>query len=722
MKSSVYALVSLAFLTLFSSGCATFGVRTARPQVMAPRQMTLSAAGAMAVVDSTTGCVTSLRLGQAREEMCQAHPAGGDQPFGFVEVLDQRTGRIYNPIYTPGTITSWHTMGKIDGTEVAFTEHYAGAPFEVRHLLKETKAGIRWEVAVSLLTEEARKHTIRRGSPEDRSAVDPQHLDRSVQVAWVLPVPAGWQFWGPNDVVAHPTDAVTPYRYVYGHTDYSAYSTLIPLVGVWGRQSGAAIFSPPDVRKCQIMFDLAAPYITDMPQGGLRHAEDMQMLWVRHDMVGLRPGRPLRLAICIAGTRPDWRSVMGHYVDAYPDLFEPVPQTRKYEGLHHTSYAAWFDAKDLGKYHEEGVTSAELHAHFPRYGEYVPPGAIENPDKTWTSAPSGSNTPLSVAKNRQTIKQLKDAGVAPFLYFYNVHAQPSLVAEKFQDDVMHGEDGRVNIQFEGEPALRAQPDSPFGRHLLEQLGLLLKAYPEAPGVFMDNFAVQWVDFAHDDSVTMVHDLPAYDLNRNHQDLGTMCMTRIHEAGKVVMVNKMATIESGHGVDMVLLEKMTVPMLKTCALACAYRPLFPTEQGASLSPEKRMQQLLIWGGLPAESLPAYRPLTNALIGKRWVFDPDPLTLPRNYDGQIFRIDEHAPYAGDVVVTVVNLQLSYKDRQYTEGLSVSIRLPEIDEFHKATWMAAERPDQKPEPCQFDRDGEAMIVHLPLVGAAGVLRLSR
>ena len=116
------------------------------------------------------------------------------------------------------------------------------------------------------------------------------------------------------------------------------------------------------------------------------------------------------------------------------------------------------------------------------------------------------------------------------------------------------------------------------------------------------------------------------------------------------------------------------------------------------------------------------LTDALIGKRWVFDEDPLTLPAGYEGQIFRIDPHAPHAGDVVVTVVDPNRSWKDRKFNEGAAVIVCLPEAAEFSKATWRSVEHGDQPPTACHVEREGRSMKIHLPPVGAAGILRLSR
>ena len=269
---------------------------------------------------------------------------------------------------------------------------------------------------------------------------------------------------------------------------------------------------------------------------------------------------------------------------------------------------------------------------------YITADALKDPSLTWRCKPH-SGRELSLARNREMVAQMNKAGVPAFMYFYNVHANAETIRKRFAADLMLGEAGKPNIQYQGEPALRAQPGSPFGRHLIEQMDLMLKAYPEAPGFFVDNFSIQWVDFAHDDGVMMIRHRPAYDLNRNHQVIGPICFEKAHKAGKVIMVNKLATIESARGVDMVLLEGMTLDGLKMNALPCAYRAVFPTRFNLPRGQpaERGMQYLLIWGGTPGPTVPAYRPLTDALIGKRWVFDPDPLTLPAGFEGQIFRID-------------------------------------------------------------------------------------
>jgi hypothetical protein len=256
-----------------------------------------------------------------------------------------------------------------------------------------------------------------------------------------------------------------------------------------------------------------------------------------------------------------------------------------------------------------------------------------------------------------------------------------------------------------------------------------------------------IDFGHDDGVTMVHGRPAYDLNRNHQVLGPLCFEKAHRAGKLIMVNKISTIESLRGADMVLAEVNSLASLRQHGFACVNRSLFPLLLSGPPGPakvERCLQNLLIVGGTPEqgffvtdpETMTAYRPLTDAMIGKRWLLEIDPITLPERYDGNIFRIDPAAPQAGSIVVAMVNLTKSWRPAQpaakdspapadgpaLVENLEVKVRLAEAKQIKTVTWLGAEKSSEPPVKCAFDLHADQLTIKLPLCGAAGILRLSR
>lgn len=711
------------------------------------KQYAVSAAGAGVTVDPASGVVRSVVL-NGQQEMARPHPAGSEQPFGWVQVTDLYAGRTYSPTAADCQYRtlSHDRIERDGGTEVMTTQQYEGAPFFIEQTFRQTPAGVRWEARLQ-------------SHPEMKE-------NRSVVVTWVLPLPQGWKFWGPSNLDVHTTNGVSPFRYLYGHTDSSPMCTVIPLVGVWSKEAGAAIFSPPDIRKSQIVFEVHTQGLPDVGTGVFRHVEDLQSLRVSYHQVGLRPGKDLTFAITLAGTRPDWRGVLGHYVSSYPELFEPIPQTRQWEGMYGiTTPRGWLGLPRRGETaaqtqpaaetqgaatqssgrprRQRGrpgrasenlvnarATCVEVHCHFLEYGYFINQEFIDNPDKEFECVAHPNNGPNSYNQNRRVFREMMDNGVGPFVYFYNVHSLPATIKKRYPGEMMLDERGRPAIQWHTEPAVVAQPDSAFGRNLLDQIRLLVKAYPEVPGFFVDNYAIQKIDFAHDDGVTMVHNKPCYDLNRNHQDIGTRCFEIAHQAGKVMMVNKLATIESARGADMVLVEGADPHAMMTTALACVSRPFFPLiidRRGEDWA-ERMLKLLLVWGGTPgtelmlqAETTQAYRPLTDCLIGKRWVFDADPLTLPAGYQGQIFRIDPAAPHAGDVVVTVVNPARSWQDRVRVEDLTVTVRLPEAEQLTTVTWLPVEKSQDPAQTCEFTRDGQAIIVKLPPVGAAGVLRLS-
>jgi len=665
---------------------------------------TLKACNATVVVDSRTGSVSSIVLGRGKAPMTPARPAA------FLAVEDLRDGRRYHPLAETFVIRRWKTSRAGGRRSVSFVQQYAGAPLRIAQTFTETPEGVRWDASLRLAAGEAD--------------------NRSVRVAWALPAPLGWAVWAPQDTTVGRNDGVTPQRYVYGHTSFRPYGTAIPLVATWSDKAGLVAFSPPDVQKPYVSFDLLTEDLPTWVRGIAPAADDQPHLRITYHLVGLRPGKALNLAVCLAGVRPDWRCALGHYVKAYPHLFEPVPATRAVEGMYAITTPTRLAAGGMKRLTTPGTTFAEVHGHFPEYSVFVEPDAIAETEKTWRCKPHPSK-PLSVADNRKWIDKLNDAGIAPFMYWYNVHALPETIRRRWPGSTMRDERGRALLKWHTEPSVWGAPDSPFGKHLIRQMDLMLEAYPKMAGLFVDNFAVEMLDFAHDDGVTMVHDKCVYDLNRNHQTIGPICFKRAHAAGKIIMVNKISTIESLAGADMVLAETRGVASVRKHALACVYRPLFPLkmelpegEHGA----ERGIQHLLLNGCFPDDALyyadpaamTAYRPLTDAMIGKRWVLDFDPLTVPAGFDGQVFRIDKAAAHGGTAVVVLADLARSYTEGRFTRRLTVTIRLPEAKRYRRATFLPVERSGRKPRACKMRRTKNALTIHLPPVGAAGIVRL--
>jgi hypothetical protein len=202
---------------------------------------------------------------------------------------------------------------------------------------------------------------------------------------------------------------------------------------------------------------------------------------------------------------------------------------------------------------------------------------------------------------------------------------------------------------------------------------------------------------------------------------------------MVCTNKGRTIESFRGVDFVLTEARGAETYATFAYMNVFRTVAPAEYRAgddAQYAEYVIKYLLIWSGQlsslecqvdPAQAR-AYQPLLAWLRNSRWVFEPDPLTLPAETKGQIFRIDPRSPFNPDsVVVTVVRPDVSWRDGDSKAGLRVAIRLSDMERFKRAEWLGVDRCDQPPVACPIARQKEQLTIDLPPVGSAGVLKLS-
>jgi len=111
--------------------------------------------------------------------------------------------------------------------------------------------------------------------------------------------------------------------------------------------------------------------------------------------------------------------------------------------------------------------------------------------------------------------------------------------------------------------------------------------------------------------------------------------------------------------------------------------------------------------------AYLPLIEMLADRRWVFDPDPLTLPTGFEGNIFRGRE-----GDILVTLVKTQTSAIPEKEDMNV-VSVRTRDIGRVKKVElWTAG---DNNARSVEWERDSHKLSVHLPAdIKAAGILKM--
>ena len=91
--------------------------------------------------------------------------------------------------------------------------------------------------------------------------------------------------------------------------------------------------------------------------------------------------------------------------------------------------------------------------------------------------------------------------------------------------------------------MNADPETPFGRHCLEQFDRLLETYSQTDAIFFDVCGRRYnLDFGYDDGVTMVHNKPAYCLKFAFQRIMERIEPGLRTLGKQFSANKPEALE------------------------------------------------------------------------------------------------------------------------------------------------------------------------------------
>mgnify|MGYP000206359837 CR=1 FL=1 len=674
-------------------------------------------------LDRATGRIVRLVHSASGEAFVSAEtgPAG-------LEVFDELDRKWYTDLHTPATVSDL----TVNEREVTFVKRLEGAPFGLRLTLRPSGDGVRLYTEVSL---------------------DKGVALRSVRISVVLPVTVGLMSWTASWPA--PADVRTePMRYCYLADEKGKARTGIPMLTLLrAGRAGLTMCMPFEVPKVQLNmgvepYDPTKWYVPEkIPRLNAGAEVDTVTPPDKDDMgerlvmrftekhVGLRPDRTLPFAMWFFGHEPDWRPALGRIVETYRDYFEPHPAFAALAGGTYGANPNKVDPEKLQQLRPFGLTKNWFHAHFEFHGEFLTDEACGQDGYTWLCEPYPKEfTNLTIERVRQGIHRLKELGNATFIYGFNMHCDETIIAKRnLQADVAKNEQGDIARAYHEQPVMYFSPDSPFGRHQLEQMDRLMRMYPEIDGVALDNWNYAGIDFGHDDGITMVNNKPAANLNFTQQRMIPAIAAKMHSTGRFVFTNKGRTIESFRGVDTVLTEAhghktygtFAYMNLHRCVTPCEYKSMEDAKYA-----EYVLKYVLVWGGQPSsfeiqsdpEQSLAYKPLYDCIRNQRWVFTPDPLTLPAGCEGQIFRIDERSPWnAGTVAVTVVRQDVSWRDGKFRKNLKVKVRLPDSDRFTKARWIGVEGSAGGPVECKLSRKKGEITATVPAVGAAGVLQLT-
>ena len=119
-----------------------------------------------------------------------------------------------------------------------------------------------------------------------------------------------------------------------------------------------------------------------------------------------------------------------------------------------------------------------------------------------------------------------------------------------------------------------------------------------------------------------------------------------------------------------------------------------------------------GAMPYKDIyDLYRPLLERLFRRRWVFDPDPISLPDGFKGNLF-----GSPSGSLMAGIVNSGPRYAGRPCSpQTVRVQAKAAEVTD--RVTWHAV---GQEPADIPFSREDGAVQFDVPGDTVAGVVEL--
>ncbi|MEA1997376.1 MAG: hypothetical protein U9N45_07040, partial [Gemmatimonadota bacterium] len=607
---------------------------------------------------------------------------------------------------------------------VGFEKVFTDSPFILRHRIEGRRDG----VVLSIRAEaKARDMAL-----------------RSIRCSYVFPLPSGFCLWVPDGNEPVRLDTAPGARYVYGPGSGGSSSIGIPMAALWKPDGPAfTVAVPLEAEPVRVTFEIQP---SGLPLGVTPAPGESDRLIITFDMMGIGSDRAMETSLWIYGHEDDWRPALGVFARKYRSCFEPVrrlPAAAK-EAFPGRIGSTGSITAAVNALTRRKTSVARIDWNFCRHGEWIPPQAVRFDDFTWTSSRLASrhdsSTGISVRLVRSTLDELVESRITPILYgAFNQCCSKETAESRFSGDIARDEKGRPLEASKDYYFMHAASRSPFGSYMTEQQRRMIDLYPQARGFFLDDWRISGIDFAHDDGLTVVHNRPAYSLGRNRLGVGALMIAMMHESGKFVASASPATIVQARGIDLFYMTEPTAETMGRTSLMSLWRPIAAESlAGGNKAREESLKQLLFWGIMPpAAELGAYntldrayRPLFSQLKGREWVLDPNPLSLPESVKGQVFMVPTRSrSRERDIVVVITRHGERLDDARILSGVTVRVRLPEMENYLNAQWTQASRnpwpvtlkPVYREHEDRKNQSGE-LVVELPPLGPAGVLRFTR
>ena len=426
------------------------------------------------------------------------------------------------------------------------------------------------------------------------------------------------------------------------------FGTVIPAVALYSPKENAGLtFSAPLGR----------------PRGGRLafafrdyHGEGVD---VEFSCLLLGEGHPASCELLYAATAGCYRPALAFWKEEFPAFFAaPNPELPRGVGpflITNPQMEPGYLDEVSQKY---SPLWAEVHNHFPRYGEYAPEvpewESVIRHDYPDVPCP-GKLTPQRVNDH---IRELHKRNIRAMVYLQAYGDCFIPYAEKcFPDAVVRDAAGHIARTWKDCCFVTPARGTSFHDHLMAQIDRFFALYPELDGVFLDQLCYHMMDYAHADTMSAVG-------TREVARYGDACLEpleriakHLHESGRSLWANGPFSIEVARHVDGMMSEG-TGDLARTYQyMTCGSKGLLIHSYASSCADVESMFRLcLVCGGSWSVSGDVARPvpepypenvetlfrlcgpLADLLAGCVWVLDPDPFSLPEEYEGNLYELPD------------------------------------------------------------------------------------
>jgi len=555
-----------------------------------------------------------------------------------------------------------------EGLYLASTKRFAGADFSVKEIWEITKETLNWKVEVTL-AKGARNRSLKIRQHFPYYTITSYHPSYSIGL------------WMAHWLAPTHTSRVSNFRIAYGDV---CFGTLIPSITLYmqNKDVGFTIVKPFGFKTSQLFF-----HFLDYRSTGV---------YLETEHLGLKQSHPAATSFMIHPHEGDWRPALGWLYKKYPDYFNPVnKKVREIEGGYamggpntperSIKEAAEFGARSIKEAAEFGVKWEELHHHHPHYGQYAPKDreewpsvlAMEKPDKkAWHKS--------GIKRINKVMALFKKYGIRSMPYFQCTgDAWIPSATKHFPDSIAKDVSGKQMAWIEC-CFVNADPQTKFGREMLDMIDRFVAMYPEMDGVFVDQLCYDFIDTAHDDGITMYKNKPAYKYWHSYEKPLKKLADIIHAQGKIMTGNGPVNIEVQKDIDMHMAEALgwVVKYL------CIAKPLiFLVYAKDAAQTEGMFLNCLLAGASYSANFQKrtkeidrvydiYRPLLEPIYGRKWLLERDPITVPEGMEGNIFKGE-----TGNYIVTLVARSKSILEKRcLSEDAKIELRFKDAPRIKK------------------------------------------